>query len=45
MREENELLKSSGSYVKMDVMNKEMLHLLVIRQNNSQMFHIASITK
>ena len=33
LREENELLKGTGPYVSMDVMNKEMLHVQVIRQN------------
>lgn len=43
MREENELLKGSGPYVSMDVMNKEMLHVQVIRQNITQVYHLAAI--
>ena len=38
MREENELLKGS-----MDVMNKEMLHVQVIRQNITQIYLLAAI--
>jgi nucleoside-diphosphate-sugar epimerase len=43
LREENELLKGSGPYVSMDVMNKEMLHVQVIRQNITQIYHLAAI--
>jgi len=43
MREENELLKGSGPYVSMDVMNKEMLHVQVIRQNITQIYLLAAI--
>ena len=43
LREENELLKGSGPYVSMDVMNKEMLHVQVIRQNITQVYHLAAI--
>ena len=43
LREENELLKGSGPYVSMDVMNKEMLHVQVIRQNITQIYLLAAI--
>ena len=38
LREENELLKGTGPYVSLDVMNKEMLHVQVIRQNITQIY-------
>jgi nucleoside-diphosphate-sugar epimerase len=43
LREENELLKGSGPYVTMDVMNKEMLHMQVSRQNITQIYLLAAI--
>lgn len=43
LREENPLLKGSGPYVSMDVMNKEMLHVQVIRQNITQVYLLAAI--
>jgi nucleoside-diphosphate-sugar epimerase len=43
MREENELLKGTGPYVTLDVMNKEMLHVQVIRQNITQIYLLAAI--
>jgi nucleoside-diphosphate-sugar epimerase len=43
LREENELLKGSGPYVSLDVMNKEMLHVHVIRQNITQIYLLAAI--
>lgn len=43
LREENELLKGSGPYVPLDVMNKEMLHVQVIRQNVTQIYLLAAI--
>ena len=43
LREENELLKGTGPYVSLDVMNKEMLHLQVIRQNVTQVYLLAAI--
>lgn len=43
LREENELLKGSGPYVSLDVMNKEMLHVQVIRQNITQIYLLAAI--
>ena len=38
LREENELLKGTGPYVSLDVMNKEMLHVQIIRQNITQIY-------
>jgi len=43
LREENELLKGTGPYVSLDVMNKEMLHVLVLRQNITQIYLLAAI--
>lgn len=43
LREEHELLKGSGPYVSMDVMNKEMLHVQIIRQNITQIYLLAAI--
>ncbi|MFY7900689.1 MAG: NAD-dependent epimerase/dehydratase family protein, partial [Chitinophagaceae bacterium] len=37
------LLKGSGPYVSLDVMNKEMLHVQVIRQNITQIYLLAAI--
>lgn len=43
LREENELLIGTGPYVSLDVMNKEMLHVQVIRQNITQIYLLAAI--
>ncbi|HEX7755792.1 MAG TPA: NAD-dependent epimerase/dehydratase family protein [Niabella sp.] len=43
LREENPLLKGSGPYVSIDVMNKEMLHVQVIRQGITQIYLLAAI--
>jgi nucleoside-diphosphate-sugar epimerase len=43
LREENELLKGTGPYVSLDVMNKEMLHVQVIRQNITQIYLLAAM--
>src|ERR1700752_329597 len=43
LREENELLRGAGPYVSLDVMNKEMLHVQVIRQNITQIYLLAAI--
>ena len=43
LREENNLLKGTGPYVSLDVMNKEMLHVQVIRQNITQIYLLAAI--
>lgn len=43
LREENDLLKGTGPYVSLDIMNKEMLHVQVIRQNITQIYLLAAI--
>ena len=43
LREQNPLLEGTGPYVSMDVMNKEMLHVQVIRQNVTQIYLLAAI--
>lgn len=43
LREENDLLKGSGPYVSLDIMNKEMLHVQVIRQGITQIYILAAI--
>lgn len=43
LREEHELLKGTGPYVMLDVMNKEMLHVQVIRQGITQIYLLAAI--
>ncbi|HEY0434279.1 MAG TPA: NAD-dependent epimerase/dehydratase family protein [Chitinophagaceae bacterium] len=43
LREENDLLRGTGPYVSLDVMNKEMLHVQVIRQNVTQIYLLAAI--
>ena len=43
LREENDLLKGTGPYVSLDVMNKEMLHVQVIRQNITQVYLLAAM--
>jgi len=43
LREQNDLLKGTGPYVSLDVMNKEMLHVQVIRQNITQIYLLAAI--
>ncbi len=43
LREENDLLHGTGPYVSLDVMNKEMLHVQVIRQNITQIYLLAAI--
>lgn len=43
LREENDLLKGTGPYVSLDIMNKEMLHVQVIRQNITQVYLLAAI--
>src|SRR5215212_4607761 len=43
LREENELIKGTGPYVSLDVMNKEMLHVQVIRQGITQVYLLAAI--
>ncbi len=43
LREQNPLLSNSGPYVSLDVMNKEMLHVQVIRQGITQIYLLAAI--
>jgi nucleoside-diphosphate-sugar epimerase len=43
LREQNELLRGTGPYVSLDVMNKEMLHVQVIRQGVTQIYLLAAI--
>lgn len=43
LREENPLLHGTGPYVSLDVMNKEMLHVQVIRQGVTQIYLLAAI--
>ena len=43
LREQNPLLQGTGPYVSLDVMNKEMLHVQVIRQGITQIYQLAAI--
>jgi nucleoside-diphosphate-sugar epimerase len=43
LREQNLLLEGTGPYVSLDVMNKEMLHVQVLRQNFTQIYLLAAI--
>jgi nucleoside-diphosphate-sugar epimerase len=43
MREENELLKGTGPYVSLDVLNPKMLHVQVIRQSFTQIYLLAAM--
>ncbi len=43
LREQNPLLEGTGPYVSLDVMNKEMLHVQVIRQSITQIYLLAAI--
>jgi nucleoside-diphosphate-sugar epimerase len=43
LREQNPLLDGTGPYVSLDVMNKEMLHVQIIRQNITQIYLLAAI--
>ncbi len=43
LREENELIRGTGPYVSIDALNKEMLHVQVIRQNITQVYLLAAI--
>ena len=42
LREQNPLLAGTGPYVSLDVMNKEMLHVQIIRQNITQVYLLAN---
>ena len=43
LREEHPLLKGSGPYISLDIMNKETLHVLVLRNNITQIYLLAAI--
>ena len=43
LREQNPLLEGTGPFVALDVMNKEMLHVQVIRQNITQVYLLAAL--
>jgi len=43
LRQENPLLKGTGPYVTLDVMNREMLHVMIVRQNFTQIYLLAAI--
>jgi nucleoside-diphosphate-sugar epimerase len=43
LRNEHPLLQGTGPYVSLDVMNKEMLHVLVIRHGITQIYLLAAI--
>lgn len=43
LRDENPLLKGTGPYVSLDVMNKEMLHVQIIRLHITQVYLLAAI--
>jgi nucleoside-diphosphate-sugar epimerase len=43
LREQNPLLEGTGPYVSLDVMNKEMLHVQVIRQGVTQIYLLAAM--
>jgi len=43
LREQNPLLQGTGPYVSLDVMNKGMLHVQVIRQGVTQIYLLAAI--
>jgi nucleoside-diphosphate-sugar epimerase len=43
LREEHALLKGTGPYVPLDIMNKEMFHVLVLRYNITQVYLLAAI--
>jgi nucleoside-diphosphate-sugar epimerase len=43
LREEHSLLKGTGPYVSLDIMNKETFHVLVLRYNITQVYLLAAI--
>jgi nucleoside-diphosphate-sugar epimerase len=43
LREEHQLLKGTGPYVSLDIMNKETFHVLVLRYNVTQVYLLAAI--
>ena len=45
LREEHPLLKGTGPYVSLDIMNKETFHVLVLRYNITQVYLLAAILR
>jgi nucleoside-diphosphate-sugar epimerase len=43
LREEHPLLRGSGPYISLDIMNKETFHVLVLRYNITQVYLLAAI--
>ena len=43
LREEHPLLRGTGPYISLDIMNKETFHVLVLRYNISQVYLLAAI--
>jgi nucleoside-diphosphate-sugar epimerase len=43
LREEHPMLKGTGPYIPMDIMNKETFHVLVLRYNITQVYLLAAI--
>lgn len=43
LREEHPLLKGTGPYVSLDILNKETFHVLVLRYNITQVYLLAAI--
>lgn len=43
LREEHAMLKGTGPYIPMDIMNKETFHVLVLRYNITQVYLLAAI--
>ncbi len=43
LREEHPLLKGTGPYVSLDIMNKETFHVMVLRNNITQVYLLAAI--
>lgn len=43
LREEHPMLKDTGPYIPMDIMNKETFHVLVLRYNITQVYLLAAI--
>ena len=43
LREQNPLLEGTGPFVALDVMNNELLHVQVIRQNITQVYLLAAL--
>lgn len=43
LRDEHPMLKDTGPYISMDIMNKETFHVLVLRYNITQVYLLAAI--